>query len=289
MKIAIASGKGGTGKTLVATNLFQLFLDENIDATLIDCDTEVPNSSLFFKTKEKERWGVEEIRPVINEDKCIYCGKCADNCTFNAILCIAPQKRITLLKDLCHGCGACLIDCEYDAIKSSKVITGETSRCEYMDKSNIFEGRMYVKNNSSVPTIKNTIKHATEYPSRFYLLDSPPGTSCPFIHTAIRSDFVIIVTEPTPFGLSDLNQTMSTLKRLEIPFGVIINRSDLGDKYLAQDLKDNGVNVICSIPFSKDIAKSYAQGHLVFNLSEEIKSYFTQIKNFILDYENSNR
>jgi len=284
MKIAIASGKGGTGKTFVATNLFTYIQKRGVNVVLADCDTEVPNSLIFIKAKEKEIHKVMDYRPIINPDICKFCGKCVDYCSYNAIFYVPSLKKISLIPELCHGCKACSVACEYGAIDDSELEIGVVR--SYKDKEenkecNIFEGRMKPRELTGVPTIKSTIRYATIPEADYYLFDSPPGTACPFIQTVTRADFIILVTEPTPFGLSDLKQSIETLKKLNKPYGVIVNRSDLGNNDLTQYLKNDSIDLISSIPFSKKIASSYAKGNIEINENPESEKYFKEIYEYL--------
>jgi len=284
MKIAIASGKGGTGKTFVATNLFTYLQRLGINVILADCDTEVPNSLIFIKAKEKEAHKVMDYRPIINSDICKFCGKCADYCSYNAIFYVPSLKKISLIPELCHGCKACSVACEYGAITDSELEIGVVR--SYSDKKdstecNIFEGRMQPRELTGVPTIKSTIKYATIPEADYHLFDSPPGTACPFIQTVTRADFILLVTEPTPFGLSDLKQSIETLKKLNKPYGVIINRADLGNDELLSYLKTDNIDLICSIPFSRQIASSYAKGKLEIDENPESSKYFKEIYEYL--------
>ncbi len=282
MKISIASGKGGTGKTFVSTNLFRLMHQHSPSVVLVDCDVEVPNSHVFLETTDRQSRIVTDFRPVIDLDKCRFCGKCVEYCHYNAMLCV-PSAHITkMLPDLCHGCTACMVACPHGAISASDLEIGQVTAKETADGSILIEGRMAVNTSSGVPVIHDTVAFAEkEYPADYYLLDSPPGTSCPFIQTTAKSDLVLLVTEPTPFGLSDLIQAMDTLDSLGKPYCVVINRADMGDDQMEQVLADRGVDVIARIPFSREIASCYAGGQLVVDELPDHRVYFEQILDHI--------
>jgi MinD superfamily P-loop ATPase len=262
IKIAVASGKGGTGKTLVATNIFHTLLSKNEDVLLIDCDAEAPNAVAFFKTKKTGSTEITIMVPEIDTGKCTYCGKCHDYCNYNAIFIIPPMQIIKVIEDLCHGCGACSIACEYDAISEKPVSLGYVTTFDINGHRRIIESRMNTGVMSPVPVIQTAIKLADDSYS-FVILDSPPGTSCPFIQTVARADYVILVTEPTPFGLSDLRQSIDTLKKINIPCGVIINRSGLGNNDVQEYLSRENIPVLMEIPFSREIAGLYSLGEIV--------------------------
>lgn len=287
VRIAIASGKGGTGKTFVSTNLFQLFRDSKKNSILVDCDTEAPNDYLFFDTQLEDQIRVTDYRPIIHSDKCLFCGKCVDYCSYNALFFVPKAKKISLLKDLCHGCGACQVACENGAIEGSHIEIGKVNLFSYHSETCLIQGKMKTKNNSSVPVIKKAVKVANQLSSDYMLLDSPPGTSCPFIETASSADLVLLVTEPTPFGLSDLKQSVETLNELGKPYAVIVNRSDLGNDEVYHYLDSHQIDLVTKIPFSRGIAEKYAQGDLALSLDEKLDESFISIMNYIMQYENS--
>ena len=262
IKIAVASGKGGTGKTLVATNIFHTLLRKNEDVLLIDCDAEAPNAVAFFKTIKTCSTEVNMMVPVIDTGKCTYCGKCHDYCNYNAIFIIPPMQIIKVIEDLCHGCGACSVACEYDAISEKPVSLGYVTTFDIKGRMRIIESRMNTGVMSPVPVIQAAIKLAEDLHS-VIILDSPPGTSCPFIQTVARADYVILVTEPTPFGLSDLRQSIDTLRKINKQCGVIINRSGLGNNDVREYLSRENIPVLMEIPFSRQIAGLYSQGEIV--------------------------
>lgn len=283
MRIAIASGKGGTGKTFVATNLFQVFLKNNLSIALTDCDVEEPNATIFFNHPAHNKWEVHEYRPEINKEACLFCGKCASYCTFNAIFCLPPAKIIKLTPELCHGCKACEVACMNGAITPSSSIIGYVTSHTIDNDERIFEGRLLPKNILTVPVIKSAIEHSAKAATKYYIYDSPPGTSCPFIHTVIRSDYVILVAEPTPFGLSDLKQSVETLNELDIKFGVVINRCDMGNSELANYLEAEKIDVLAEIPFSREFAQLYASGKLAVEHSITARTIFTELMSKCLE------
>lgn len=287
MKIAIASGKGGTGKTFVSTNLFRAFKDLGYSTLLVDADVECPNSLLFYELKKVDDTIIKEYRPIIHSDKCLYCGLCADYCEYNAIFYIPELKQIKLLPNLCHGCKACSVACQYGAIEHSDTQIGVVSTFIDKSKNMFFEGRLKEGSVSTVPVIKSTILQASKQLSDIILIDSPPGTSCPFIQTSIRTDFILLVTEPTPYGLSDLRQAILTLDTMNKNYGVIINRAGLGDMSLYDYLSDNNIPILGEIPFSKEIARIYTQGNLVYDCIEDINLLFKELSKKIINYGNS--
>jgi len=262
IKIAIASGKGGTGKTFVATNILHTLVKNQIDAVLVDCDAEAPNAAAFFKTSQIGSVEVTQMVPIINADACTYCGKCHEYCNYNAIFILPPMKIINVIEDLCHGCGACSVACKYDAITEKPVSLGMVNLFSNNGKSAIIEARMKIGVMSPVPIIKAAIKQINDQ-VEIAILDSPPGTSCPFIQTVASADYVILVTEPTPFGFSDLQQSIETLRKINKPFGVIINRAGIGNNAVCDWLQKNNIPLLMEIPFKKEIARMYSIGELV--------------------------
>jgi MinD superfamily P-loop ATPase len=271
MKIAVASGKGGTGKTFISTNLFRSLLSNGYDAVLADCDAEAPDALLFFSAEKVKATVVSQHIPVIDTDACTYCGKCHDYCNYNAIFIIPPARIINVIEDLCHDCGACSVACSFNAITEKKVPVGEVSTWEIKDKHIIMEARTRPGVMSPVPVIKRLINDVRDNKA-IIILDSPPGTSCPFIHTVASADYVILVTEPTPFGLSDLKQSIATLKTIDKKFGVIINRSDIGNNELKKYLNDNSVPLLLEIPFSRSIAEKYSEGKTIADTDKKFEA-----------------
>nr|MBP9039393.1 AAA family ATPase [Paludibacteraceae bacterium] len=210
-KIAIASGKGGTGKTFISTNLFNVLQKRDFNIALVDCDAEEPNDREFIRGELRISQKVTQKVPVIDESKCTYCGKCKEYCNYNAIFFLKDTKMIKVLDELCHGCGACSVACGDNAIVEKDDILGSVNQYGVSTNSALIEARMNVGVYSPVNVIKSAIKEANGFD--IILLDSPPGTSCPFIQTVATADYVVLVTEPTPFGLSDLMHSVDTLKR----------------------------------------------------------------------------
>lgn len=288
IKIAIASGKGGTGKTLISTNLFDALQQSGEFVKLIDCDAEEPNAMIFFEGNQPKVYEVTQKVPVINQDKCTYCGKCHDYCNYNAIFILPPSKFIKVIEELCHDCGACLVACDFEAITEKDVSIGKVSNYYLTEKSSIIEARMNVGVFSPVDIVKAAIKEAGD--DNIIIMDSPPGTSCPFIQTVSRADFVVLVTEPTPFGLSDLKQSVETLKTMNIQYGVIINRAGMGDRHIYSYLEDENIPLLMEIPFDKEIALKYSRAELITINNSEWKSKLISMFELINErYGNSNR
>ncbi|MDD5567591.1 MAG: ATP-binding protein [Candidatus Omnitrophica bacterium] len=257
MIISIASGKGGTGKTTVAVNL-ALSL-KNIQ--LLDCDVEEPNAHLFIQPRIKEELKAYIPVPEVNEAKCNYCGKCREVCAYHAIAVLPGNEckkgNVLIFPHLCHGCGACSLLCPQSAIKE---VNKEIGVIEIGEKDNIqfVHGCLNIGEAMSPPLIRQVKKYIN--PTRTVIIDAPPGTSCPVITAVKGSDFCVLVTEPTPFGLNDLILAVEVLRKLQIPFGVFINRSDIGDGKVDNYCEEENIPILMKIPFSREIAVSYSEG-----------------------------
>jgi MinD superfamily P-loop ATPase len=273
MKIAVASGKGGTGKTLVSTNLFWTAQNAGLPVTLVDCDAEEPNVAEFVSGEVYYTNTVIQNIPVINPELCVFCGKCFNYCNYNAIVYLPANHFIQVVEDLCHDCGACLVACNFDAITEKEKPLGSVKSMYLNSHAEIIEACADVGVYSPVPVIKKAIKEAAN--SYLSIFDSPPGISCPFIATVENADYVILVTEPTPFGLNDLKLSVETLQHLKKSFGVIVNRAGLGNRDVYDWLQKNKIPLLLEIPFDREIARIYSEGRL---LAEEKPAYQLQFK-----------
>jgi len=268
MKIALLSGKGGTGKTNISVNLF-----ENLkNATLIDTDVEEPNSHLYFDSSIKDTIDVTKKYPIIDMEKCTLCGKCGDFCNFNAI--IPTKKKVIVFKDLCHECLGCKIVCEEDAISYSNKLTGTIFNYIVNEKQFMY-GDLEIGEVSGVKIIEK-LRDLTKN-EKILLIDSPPGTSCSAVSSVHDVDYAIVIAEPTPFGVSDLKMVVTMLRDINIPFGVVINKAFTGSKEIYDYLVCESIELIEEIKFDKEFARISGSGELISKKSVYFKEKIQNI------------
>jgi len=273
MIISIASGKGGTGKTTVATNL-AVSLAGNV--RLLDCDVEEPNSHLFINPVFEDTHIVTTPVPEIDEKKCTLCGKCAEICQFRAIIVLG--KTVLPFENLCHSCGGCMKACPSDAIRWKERELG-TIQKGHRNSLEFINGTLRIGEAMSPPLIRKVRAEADK--DGLTIIDAPPGTSCPVITAMKGADFVLLVTEPTPFGLHDLKLALGAVKMLNLPCGLVINRSDMGDDKVKEYARSESLPVLMEIPFDRRIAETYSRGELIVEKMPEWKNRFIDLYNHI--------
>ena len=282
MRIAVASGKGGTGKTTVATSL-ALSLAANTDQSLLgdnaplflDCDVEAPNAHLFLKPHFTQRENVGVLIPRVDEAKCTHCGRCAEVCQYHAIA--ALGNSVLVFPQLCHGCGSCTLNCPQGAITEVPDVMGVVESGMAMAGISFARGVLKVGEPIATPVIRHLKRRATNGDHRVVIFDAPPGTACPVVETVRGADYVLLVTEPTPFGLHDLHLAVQVCHELGIPAGVIVNRdgiagaaNDAVDRFCAEE----GLPILMRIPYERAIAEDVARGHNLVTIHPEYDAQF---------------
>lgn len=275
MIICIASGKGGTGKTTIATNLA---VSLNEDVQLLDCDVEEPNAHLFMKPEINHTEKVTTPVPEVDLDKCDFCGKCGEICQFSAITVIG--KKVLTFPELCHSCRGCMMVCPTEAIseKGRELGVLESGRSGHVE---FVHGRLRVGEAMSPPLIERVKEHIA--PEKTSIIDAPPGTSCPVIVTLKHSDFAIMVTEPTPFGLNDLKLAVEAVRILQIPVGIIINRCDVGDDGVTTYAGKENIPILMEVPDDRKVAEAYSRGVMMVEIMPEMKDRFRAVYEKIVE------
>ena len=271
MIISVASGKGGTGKTLVATSV-ALSLKDNDRVQLLDCDVEEPNDHVLLKPEIAGSKAVSILVPRVDEDKCTYCGKCAEVCAYHAIA--VWGKNVMTFPQLCHGCGACSYLCPEKAITEEPRQTGVVE-WGHSDGVGFVHGKLTVGEAMAPPVIRKVKEYANN--DGTVIIDVPPGTSCPVVEAIKGSDFCILVTEPTPFGLNDLTLAVETVRELGIPCGIVLNRAGVGDSKVEEYCKKENIPILLTIPLDTEIARLYSRGITLVDGMPQWKSSFLQL------------
>ena len=269
MRIAIASGKGGTGKTTVATNLARAAADAGYRVVYLDCDVEEPNGHIFLKPAIRERRVVTSAVPEVDAGACSLCGRCGAICQYSAIVCVGDQ--VLVYPELCHACGGCMLVCPERAISERPrglgvVESGEAGAIRFV------RGLLHVGEPMSPPLIRAVKQEAAS--EGLTLVDAPPGTSCPVIEAVRGADFVVLVTEPTPFGFHDLKLAVEVIRVLGIPLGVVVNRADLDGRPTRAYCAARRIPILLEIPDDRRIAEAYSRGELACDALPEYKETF---------------
>jgi MinD superfamily P-loop ATPase len=276
MIVSVASGKGGTGKTSVAVNM--ALSVGNVQ--LLDCDVEEPNAHLLLHPNMHKTELVYVSVPLINEELCYHCGECAKFCQYNALF--ASSEKILFFPELCHSCGGCTLACPRQAITEEERRIGALKFGSAGDVELVY-GELVVGEPMAVPLIKAVKKQIED--SKNVIIDAPVGTSCPVIETVRKSDFCVLVTEPTPFGLHDLKITVQVLGKMRVPFAVVVNRAGIGDKKVYTYCEEEKIPILLEIPYQRKIAELYSKG-VPFSLEmpewkEKFQTLFSEIKRLV--------
>ena len=275
MIISVASGKGGTGKTTVATNLA---VSIGSDVQLLDCDVEEPNAHLFIHPAFEKIETITTPVPEVDDKKCNLCGECGEICQFKAIVVIGDT--VLSFPELCHSCGGCMAVCPEDAIRELGRELGIIQK-GFRNSLEFIHGELRVGEAMSPPLIREVRTFAR--PDKFTIIDAPPGTSCPVIAAMKNTDFVLLVTEPTPFGLHDLKLAVEAVKILNIPAGLVINRSDIGDQTVKAYANSESLTILMEIPFDRRIAETYSRGEMIVEVIPNFKPKFLELYKKIID------
>ncbi len=286
-KLAIASGKGGTGKTTLSTNL-AAYIAEREEVVLVDLDVEEPNSGLFFDGTLVHEEDNHNMTPNWDASKCTLCGLCQEVCNFNAIIKLGTS--IMVYPKLCHSCYACSELCSVSALPMEPTKIG-VLRDFQCGKLHYVESRLNIGEEQAVSSIAKTKKYVAEkYPHvSMAIFDSPPGTSCPVLEATKDADYVILVTEPTPFGFHDLKLAVETMQELNKPFGVVVNRYGIGNDEVVNYCKAEGIDILAKIPNSRQIAELYSKGHLIYPAFLEVKNALSSILDHCLSIKEGAR
>ena len=273
MQIAVASGKGGTGKTTLATNLAVMLARDGRAVTYIDCDVEEPNGHLFLKPQISESRPVNLLVPAVDREKCTGCGKCGEICQYSAIVCI--NKEVLTFPDMCHACGGCMLICPENAITEVPFRIGIIEKGSAGDGVEFVQGRLDVGKPLSPPIIRAA---RAEAPAQgIAILDASPGTSCPVIEAVRGADFLVLVTEPTPFGFNDLTLAVEMARELDLPFGVVVNRCDVGDDKVAGYCEAQKIPMLIEIPDDRRVAEAYSRGKLAVDAVPDYRAHIEKL------------
>jgi MinD superfamily P-loop ATPase len=278
MIITVASGKGGTGKTTVAASLARSVSDSPV--AFLDCDVEAPNAHLFLQPEFEQREEVDLLIPQVKEELCNACERCAEVCQYHAIVVVAG--KVLVFPELCHGCGSCTLNCPEKAIVEVPRTLGFIESGTTVENISFARGVLNIGEPMAVPVIRKLKKKRSPEPDGLVIRDAPPGTSCPVVESIRGSDFVLLVTEPTPFGLHDLQLAAQLVRELALPAGVVVNRDGIGDAKVDDFCHEAGLPVLMRIPMDRDIAEALARGQVLVSAFPEYLPRFRNLYSQIL-------
>jgi MinD superfamily P-loop ATPase len=286
MIVAVASGKGGTGKTTVAASLATIW---DAPVTAVDLDVEEPNLHLFLNPDLTGRALAHMPVPVVDESKCTYCGACSDLCQFKAISVF--NQVIMTFPEMCHGCGGCLAICPEKAISAGQRELGEISWGKH-GAVDFLAGRLRVGEAMSPPLMRQVKVRLDEKLAAAggdAIIDAPPGVSCPAVNAVLDSDVIVLVTEPTPFGVYDFKLAWEAFSPLKKPLGAVINRAGLGNDAIYRFCREQGLPILAEIPYDRAIAEAYARGQIIASLSADFHRLFVSLRDQVRDLAKSSR
>ncbi|MBE0536633.1 MAG: ATP-binding protein [Phycisphaerae bacterium] len=272
MKIAIASGKGGTGKTTIATNLAFVIAERGEPVQYLDCDVEEPNGHIFLRPDIRLTEPATVAVPEVDLSRCSDCGKCGRICQYSAI--VPLNGKVLTFEQLCHSCGGCVLVCPQKAIREKRKTIG------YVDEG-VSGGVMFVQGRLEIgdvrtPALIRQVKRKIDSQA-VAIMDAPPGTTCPVIEAVRDEDFVLLVTEPTPFGLHDLKLAVEMVKKLKRAFAAVINRSNIGDDRVHRYCREEGIDIVMELPDDRKIAEAYSSGRMIAEAVPDYKHCFEQL------------
>ncbi len=280
MRIAIASGKGGTGKTTVATNLAVVASRSGRSVGYLDCDVEEPNGALFLRPQISQRRPVQVSVPQVDREKCNGCGLCGRICQYSAI--VSMKTDVLVFAELCHGCGGCWLVCPQGAISEACRTTGQLELGMAAGVQTV-QGLLTIGEAMSPPVIRAVKEAAPDVD--LLVIDCPPGTSCPVVESVRGADLVLLVTEPTPFGLHDLKLAVEMVRALSLPLAVVLNRCDMGDAATEAYCRDEKIEIMARIPDDRRVAEAYSRGLMATEAVPQYRLIFEELLGSLLSAE----
>lgn len=256
MRLVVASGKGGTGKTTIATGLALVMTDP--PPLFLDCDVEAPNAHFFLKPRLIDSEDVNLLIPHVVTERCTFCGRCAEVCQYHAIAVL--NQNVMVFPELCHGCGSCILNCPERAIIEVPKTIGLLEQGQTAKGIDFARGTLIPGEPMASPVIRRLKQWVSPKPGQSMILDAPPGTACPVVETMQDADFVLLVTEPTPFGLHDLRLAVELTRQLGLPSGVVINRVGIGSKAVEHFCQETDLPILARFPFARKLAEGLARG-----------------------------